>query len=58
MAAKGFAPDDELRKTIAFKIVQALTMQAKRGGVVKGVKRVFKISNQIYIIDEYIRSFS
>jgi len=39
MSAKGFAPDNELRKTIAFKIVQALTMQAKRGGVVKGEKR-------------------
>ena len=39
MAAKGFAPDNELRKTIAFKIVQALTMQAKRGGVVRGEKR-------------------
>jgi hypothetical protein len=33
MEAKGFAPDNELRKTIAFKIVQALTMQAKRGTI-------------------------
>ncbi|MFL1875215.1 hypothetical protein ACIKT0_08375 [Hansschlegelia beijingensis] len=39
MAAKGFAPDNELRKAVAFKIVQALTMQAKRGGVGRGEKR-------------------
>lgn len=33
MDAKGFAQDHELRKTITFKIVQALTMQAKRGTI-------------------------
>lgn len=39
MKAKGFADDTELRKAIAFKIVQALTMQAKRGTIGDGGKR-------------------
>ncbi|GLK80132.1 hypothetical protein [Methylopila turkensis] len=39
MAAKGFASDNDLRKTSAFKIVQALTMQVKRGGLLAGEKR-------------------
>lgn len=34
MNAKGFAADVELRKAITMKIVQALTMQAKRGTIV------------------------
>ncbi|RXF67119.1 hypothetical protein [Hansschlegelia zhihuaiae] len=43
MDAKGFADDRELRKAIAYKVVQALNMHAKRGtigdaGYRKGVR--------------------
>lgn len=33
MEAKGFAEDNELRKAIAYRIVQALRMQAKRNAI-------------------------
>ncbi|MFC3694855.1 hypothetical protein [Chenggangzhangella methanolivorans] len=33
MKAKGFAADEELRKAITYRIVQALRMQEKRGSV-------------------------
>ncbi len=39
MEAKGFADDDELRKAIAYKIVQAMRMQWKRGRVESPEKR-------------------
>ncbi|HVV94480.1 MAG TPA: hypothetical protein VHD15_13790 [Hyphomicrobiales bacterium] len=48
VAAKGFnEADNELRKAIAFRIVQALTMQAKRGLLAsekRGGLRVWRIS--------------
>lgn len=39
MEAKGFAPDKELRKAITYKIVQALRMQHKRGGIADAGRR-------------------
>lgn len=39
MNAKGFAEDDELRKAIAFRIVQALRLQWKRGQIESSGKR-------------------
>lgn len=39
MRAKGFAENNELRKAIAFRIVQALRLQRKRGKVKSVGKR-------------------
>ena len=39
MAVKGFGDDNELRKAIAYRIVQALRMQAKRGKIGDAGKR-------------------
>jgi hypothetical protein len=52
MDAKGFAEDRELRKAIAYKVVQALNMHAKRGTIVgdtyrKGV-RVWRANPEVH----------
>ena len=39
MKAKGFGDDNELRKAVAYRIVQALRMQAKRGKIGDAGKR-------------------
>jgi len=39
MAVKGFGDDNELRKAIAYRIVQALRMQARRGKIGDAGKR-------------------